>query len=830
MPANKHWNLPSSLACVQFLARTLRGAKIADDDPALKAAEEAAGGDSLGMLLDAAGRLGFSPEIVQEGVIPQDYSGPVAVEFGNGEWGCILSSDSLAAPVVAYWNAADDAVLEIGLEGLQQMLTGRAVIFRSLMRIDPSTHTGLYCLSLVARHLGIDLDERRMAHEYDVDDDEPSLDLLDEMSAHYGMRRRIVRMGWEKAAGMDGAYPVLCRKKSGAYFLLSGVDEGEQGVRLAVFDPAPSEDDDSEERGPHRLWTRDRWEKEFAGRGLLLQKRWKITEEEQPFGLAWFIPEFLRLKGVFAQIALAVVMMTLLSLLMPLFFQIIIDKVLPNSSFTTLNVLGIGITGAILFNCMLEFLRNYLLLFATKKIDVRTAMRTFAHLMRLPVQFFEAVPSGLLIKHMQQTEKIRGFLSGNLFFTVLDLFSLVLFIPFLMLYSVRLTGIVLLFSLLMALVIMALIQPFQRRLDILYQAEGKRQSRLVESLHGIHTVKALALEPVEERDWNDATAYSVQALFNVGKISLSAHAISQMLEMLMNVAVIWVGAHLVFDHVISIGALIAFQMLSGRVSSPLVRFVGLVHEYQQTALSVKMLGAVMNSPAEHPGGCVRQQIQGRITLEHVDFRYRDDLPPVLHDFSLDVSPGETIGIVGRSGSGKSTIVKLVQAMYLPQSGLVKIDGVDIREFDKAHLRRSIGVVLQENYFFHGSIRDNIRLTRRDASPEEVIQAASLAGAHEFVSKLPKGYDRVLEENGSNLSGGQRQRLAIARALLMNPPILIFDEATSALDPESEEVVKRNLSAIARGRTVIIVAHRLSMVRRADRILVIDKGAIEGLAP
>ena len=829
MPDEKSDALPSSLACVQFLARTLRGAKIADGDPALRAARES-GDDAQAMLMAAADRLGFSPETVHEGVIPQDYSGPVAVEFGNGEWGCILSSDSLAAPVVAYWNAGEDTVLEIGMQDLQQILTGRAVIFRSLIRIDPATHTGLYCLSLIARHLGIDLDERRMAHEYALDSGEPSMELLSEMAGNYGMRRRITHMDWEKATGLDGAYPVLCRKKSGPYFLLAGVDEGGQDVRLAVFDPVPSEGDDSEERGPHRLWTRETWEKESAGRGLLLQKRWKITEEEQPFGLAWFIPEFLRLKGLFAQIALAVVMMTLLSLLMPLFFQIIIDKVLPNSSFTTLNVLGIGITGAILFNCLLEFLRNYLLLFATKKIDVRTAMRTFAHLMRLPVQFFEAVPSGLLIKHMQQTEKIRGFLSGNLFFTVLDLFSLVLFIPFLMLYSVPLTGIVLLFSLLMALVIMALIKPFQRRLDILYQAEGKRQSRLVESLHGIHTVKSLALEPVEERDWNDATAYSVQALFNVGKISLSAHALSQMLEMLMNVAVIWVGAHLVFDHVISIGALIAFQMLSGRVSSPLVRFVGLVHEYQQTALSVKMLGAVMNSPIEHPGGGVRQPLQGRITFEHVDFRYRDDLPLVLNDFSLDVSPGETIGIVGRSGSGKSTLVKLVQAMYQPQSGLVKIDGVDIREFDKAHLRRNIGVVLQENYFFHGTIRDNIRLTRRDASPEEVIQAASLAGAHEFVSKMPKGYDTVLEENGSNLSGGQRQRLAIARALLMDPPILIFDEATSALDPESEEVVKRNLNAIARGRTVLIVAHRLSMVRQADRILVIDKGAIVGLAP
>ena len=832
MPEQKPDALPSALRCVQFLAHSMRGADIPDDDDLFRESLREAGGDAAAQVMQAAGRLGFSPEEVQGGVIPEDYSGPVAVEFQEGEWGCILSSDSLASSVVAYWNSAEKAVLEMGIGDFQQRLTGRAIIFRTLMNMEPATHTGLACMALVARHLGIDLDERRMAHEYAVDDREPSLDALMEMAENYGMRRKKVRIPWQKAIGLEGAYPVLCRKQGGSYFLLSGVDGSGEGARLAVLDPAPSPDDQSEMRGPHRFWTEADWNRETGGapKGLLLQKRWKITEEEQPFGLAWFIPEFIKLKGIFAQISLAVVMMTLLSLLMPLFFQIIIDKVLPNSSFTTLNVLGIGITLAILFNCGLEFLRNYLLLFATKKIDINTAMKTFAHLMRLPVQFFDAVPSGLLIKHMQQTEKIRGFLSGNLFFTVLDLLSLAIFIPFLMLYSIPLTGIVLLFSLLMALVIMALIKPFQRRLDILYQAEGKRQSRLVESLHGIHTVKALALEPKESRDWNDATAYSVQALFNVGKISLSARALSQMLEMMMNVAVIWAGAHLVFDHVISIGALIAFQMLSGRVSSPLVRFVGLIHEYQQTALSVKMLGAVMNSPAEHPGGGVRQPIQGRITLENVSFRYRDDLPDVLHDFSLDVQPGETIGIVGRSGSGKSTIVKLVQAMYQPQAGMIKIDGIDIREFDKAHLRRSIGVVLQENYFFQGSIRDNIRLTRHDATAEEVIQAASLAGAHEFVSKMPKGYDTVLEENGANLSGGQRQRLAIARALIMDPPILIFDEATSALDPESEEIVKRNLSAIARGRTVLIVAHRLSMVRKADRILVIDKGNIVGLAP
>ena len=691
-------------------------------------------------------------------------------------------------------------------------------------------HTGITCLTLAGRYHGLDLDTQGLVHDFACDTEEVDFQHLAYMAEKSGLKSRIIRISWQKALALRDVYPVICQKKSGSYFILAGIVEEGGKSRLAVIDPAPEADDASEVRGMHRLWEKERYESVSAEHGLLIKRRYRLTDEQQPFGLRWFIPEFIRLKSVFAQIALAVVMMTLLSLLMPLFFQLVIDKVLPNNSFTTLNVLGIGMVLAIVFNSTLEFLRNYLLLFATKKIDVNTAMRTFSHLMHLPVQFFDIVPSGLLIKHMQQTERIRGFLSGNLFFTILDVASLVLFIPFLLLYSVPLTCLVLLFAVLMAMVVMVLIKPFQRRLDELYQAEGRRQSRLVESLHGIHTVKALALEPVEEREWNDATAFSVQSHFQVGKISLSAHVMSQMLEMLMNVTIIWAGAHLVFEHVISIGALIAFQMLSGRVSGPLVRLVGLVHEYQQTALSVKMLGAVMNSPCESSGGGMRPRIKGGISFEHINFRYQENLPDVLHDLNLDIRPGETIGIVGRSGSGKSTLVRLVQAMYAPQSGVVKLDGVDIRELDKAHLRRSIGVVLQENYFFHGTIRENIRLTRRDASPDAVIHAASLAGAHEFISRLPRGYDTVLEENASNLSGGQRQRLAIARALLMDPAILILDEATSALDPESEQIVKRNLADIARGRTVLIIAHRLSMVRTADRILVLDRGNIVGLAP
>lgn len=691
--------------------------------------------------------------------------------------------------------------------------------------------TALFCLCLVAGYHGLELEEKRLAHDNALGSGEPSIRHLGAIAAKNGMSHKELNADWDKILAMRMAWPIICRKKSGGYIVVVGIrEDNPQDPQIAIIDPHPDADDSSETSGKYRFWNRTAFNGRTDGRALLIKRRYKIRDENQPFGLMWFIPEFLKLKGLFGQIVVAVVIMTCLSLVMPLFFQIVIDKVLPNEAFTTLNVLGFGICAAIIFNGCMEYLRNYLLLFATNKIDINTAMKTFAHLMRLPVNFFERVPSGLLIKHMQQTERIRGFLSGRLFFTILDLLSLAIFIPVLMLYSVALTLIVLGFTLLMALVVMALIKPFQHRLNILYEAEGKRQSMLVESLHGIHTVKSLALEPVEENEWNNASAFAIQSNFSVGKISLTANTLSHILELLMNVAVIWAGAHLVFNHVISIGALIAFQMLSNRVSGPLVQLVGLIHEYQQTALSVKMLGAVMNTRREDPGGGVTTGIGGSIEFSHVSFRYRDDLPEVLHDLNVKIQAGEVIGIVGKSGSGKSTLARLAQAIYQPQRGIIRINGTDIRELDKAHLRRNMGVVLQDNYFFQGTIRDNIRLANKGATPEEVVRAAQMSGADEFVAALPKGYDTMLEENASNLSGGQKQRLAIARALIVNPPVLILDEATSALDPESERIVQQNLRSICVSRTVLIITHRLSMVRHAHRILVLDNGRIVDLAP
>ncbi len=787
--------------------------------------------DSAATLYQLAESYDLGPEMVdpRDAAGCADRSGAALMPLANGNWILIIRASQLAQESVS---CLDPSVNNGGKPVAYKTadLLARAgekmIYFVRLREVDHVAQSGIFCLTSIAHHHQVRMDMRQVMHDYAIGAEEPKLTKLIDIAQSYEFKTSRKKLTWEKLQNMGQAFPFIGVKKNGKYAVVAGVRRMSkaEAPALAVVDPAKP----GEHGSAFTFLSEKEYEETFSGEFILLKKTYHLSDENQAFGLRWFIPEFLKLKGIFVQIALTVCMISVLSLIVPLFFQIVVDKVLVNQAYNTLNVIGIGIFFAILFNGFLEFLRNYFLLFATNKIDIATAMKTFRHMMRLPIDFFEKIPAGVLLKHMQQTERIRGFLSGNLFFTILDIFSLCIFIPFLLFYSVPLTLIVLGFSALMALVIASLIKPFQRRLDELYQAEGKRQSMLVESIHGIRTVKSLALEPVEEKQWDDTTAYAIKSYFRVGKISMTAKSISQVLEMLMVVAIIWAGALMVFEGILTVGALIAFQMLAGRVTGPLVRMVGLIHEYQQIALSVRMLGVVMNTPEEPAGGGVRNKFKGEIAFEGVGFQYRPDLPQVIRNFSLNVPAGTTIGIVGRSGSGKSTLTKLLQGMYNVQQGVVKIDGVDIREIDKAHLRSNIGVVLQDNYFFSGTIRDNIAMTKRNAALEEIIYAAKLAGADEFIQQTARGYDTVLEENAVNLSGGQRQRLAIARALLTNPPILIFDEATSALDPESEQLIRENLKAIAKDRTVIIVSHRLSIVSGADQILTLENGEMTSL--
>ncbi|MBQ3059209.1 MAG: peptidase domain-containing ABC transporter [Desulfovibrio sp.] len=377
-----------------------------------------------------------------------------------------------------------------------------------------------------------------------------------------------------------------------------------------------------------------------------------------------------------------------------------------------------------------------------------------------------------------------------------------------------------------ALAIALAMGPFRRRLEELYACEGERQACLVENIRAMPTVKSLSLEPLRRAGWDSRTAVATGMRFRVGRMGIGINAFMQLMQKGMVLGTLWWGVYLVFDNVMTVGALVAFNMYAQRVSGPLVQFAGLIQQWQETAVSMKMLGTIMDEPPEDEGrSAAMPVVYGALRGEGISFRYAEDAPLALENVSFAIPAGGTLGIVGRSGSGKSTLTRLIQRLIPMQEGHIRLDGTDLQSMDMHHLRQSMGVVLQENFLFRGRVRDNIAMTRPTATLEEIVWAARMAAAHDFIEKLPEGYNTVLEEGGSNLSGGQRQRLAIARALLTDPKIMIFDEATSALDPESEAEIQDNMRRIAAGRTMIIVSHRLSMLRHADSILVLENSLV-----
>jgi ATP-binding cassette subfamily B protein len=691
-----------------------------------------------------------------------------------------------------------------------------------------SRHTAVKCLSLIGRHHGLDVSADRLIHDYSLENEEPDQRRLLRMARDVGLKVRPGKLTWKHLEKMQQVFPVMAKLNNGNYVIVVGLrrKELEDGTvlnQVAIFDPLA-------DRPDFIYLEREEFERSWKGEVVLAKRTFTVLDQDQPFSLSWFIPEMWKQRSAFVDVAIAVFFIHLISLVVPLYFQIVIDKVLVNYALSTLQVITVGICLALLFDAVLGFLRGFLLLHATSKIDVRVSTRTFQHMLALPMTFFEHISAGVLAKHMQQTSKIREFLTGSLFMTLLDSTALFVFLPILYFYySSSLTLIVLGFSGLLALNIGVLLGPYRRRLEALYFAEGNRQAMLVETIHGAQTVKALSMEPVQRKKWDQRTAESVAMHFKVGKISTIATTISKLLEKLMTVAVVWFGANMVFENQLSVGALVAFQMISGRVTGPLVQLVSLVHSYQEAALSVRMLGAVMNQPREAGvGQGLRPLIQGAVEFENVTFAYAPTSPPALDRVSIKIPAGKVVGVVGRSGSGKTTLTRLLQGMYRAQAGVLRIDGLDIRELDISHLRQNIGVVLQDNFLFRGTVRENIAMAKPNSSFQEVVFAAKMAGADEFIERLPQSYDTLLEENGSNLSGGQKQRLAIARALLTDPRILVFDEATSALDPESEAIIQANLARIAKGRTVVIVSHRLTTLTSCDAIVVLNRAQVDSM--
>lgn len=495
----------------------------------------------------------------------------------------------------------------------------------------PQQHTALHCFVWIARQSGVDLSVERMIHDHSLGATEPSPAELVRIIRAADLKAKLVKLTISELMALGAAFPVLARVKDGTTLIVAGVRRKADGDQIGILDPL------AKTQGLIVL-APEQFSAQWTGEVILVKRAKRITDPQIPFGLSWFVPELLRQRRLFGGVALAAVMLHALGLAVPLFFQLIIDKVLPHESYSTLYVLSVAVVCAIVFEAVFGFLRRLLLLYASNRIDMRTARRTFGRLMLLPIAFFESIPAGILVRHMQQVQRIREFLSGRLFLTLLDSIALFVFLPLLFLYSGILTTLVLGFSLLIAICISILLPVLRRKLLALYEAESRRQGFLTEIVHGMTTIKALALEPRKRRDWDESTAHAIEMQFAVGKISLTVQSITGLLEKLLLVTVIIVGAHLVFDGRMTIGALVAFQMLTGRVSNPLVQLIGLVHEYQETALAIRMLSGVMNQPPERmlEQRGLRPPIRGQIELADVSFSYGPGLPAVLRNVFPEV--------------------------------------------------------------------------------------------------------------------------------------------------------------------------------------------------
>ena len=670
---------------------------------------------------------------------------------------------------------------------------------------------GVESLVLIARHHQIAADAKQIQHAAAGLRNELGPDELALAARRLGLKVRRVTVSAERLSRIP--CPAMGLARDGNHFILVGGDS----TRAVILEAAGG--------AAHSAPIEDVLSR-CDGSFLIFTSRASLGGDLARFDFSWFIPAVIKYRRMLLEVVFVSFVLQMFGLVTPLMFQVVMDKVLVNRAFNTLVVVASALLICSVFEVVLTGLRNFVFSHTTSRIDVELGSRLYQHLVALPIKYFTSRRVGDTVARVRELENIRNFLTSQAITGLIDFFFSFIFIGVMLFYSGWLTLIVVL-SLPIYAVISTVLNPLLRqRLNEKFARGADNQSFLVESVSAAETVKSMALEPQFIRRWNNQLAAYVTAGFRVNNISNMGQQLIQLVGKLVTLAILYFGALLVIEGKLSIGQLIAFDMMAQRVATPVLRLAQLWQDFQQIGISMLRLGDILNIRTELPAS--RQglpSLHGQITFENVSFRYLAERPMVLSDLTLEIRAGQVIGIVGRSGSGKSTLTKLVQCLYLPESGRVRVDNIDTSLADPAWLRRNIGVVLQENVLFNRSIRENISISDPGAPLAAVIQAATLAGAHEFISELPEGYDTLVSEHGANLSGGQRQRIAIARALATNPRILIFDEATSALDFETEHVIRTNMRAICNGRTVIIIAHRLSAVRGADRIIVMEQGRI-----
>ncbi|HCF9255144.1 TPA: type I secretion system permease/ATPase [Pseudomonas aeruginosa] len=672
--------------------------------------------------------------------------------------------------------------------------------------------SGLVCLVMLARFHNVAASPEQLAHEFAEDGRKFGRAELLLAAKKLGLKAKSARSSIARLSHTP--LPAIACAQDGRFFVIARLDEG----KALIHDP--------QAQRPEVL-SFDDLESRWNGELILIRSEASLAGDLARFDFSWFIPAIVKYRKLLCEVLLVSFVLQVFALLTPLFFQVVMDKVLVHRGLSTLDVIAIGLLGIMVFETLLSGLRSYVFAHTASRIDVELGSRLFRHLVTLPLAYFQARRVGDSVARVRELENIRSFLTGNAITLLLDVLFSVVFIAVMFVYSGWLTLVVIL-SLPLYFIVSLLITPVLRaRLNESFTRSAENQAFLVETVNGIDTLKSMAVEPQINRKWDNQLAGYVAASFKTQTLSTIANESVGFIGKLVTVATLWLGARLVIEGDLSVGQLIAFNMLAGRVSQPIMRLAQLWTSFQQTGVSVQRLGDILNTRTElsQDSRSALPPLKGAIEFDQVQFRYRPDGSEVLRGISLTIQAGEVIGVVGRSGSGKSTLTRLLQRLYTSERGRVLVDGMDLALADVSSLRRQIGVVLQDNMLFARSIRENIALTDPGTPLEAVMQVAKLAGAHEFILELPEGYDTVVGEHGASLSGGQRQRIAIARALIGNPRILIFDEATSALDYESERIIQQNMQAICKGRTVIIIAHRLSAVRDANRILVMDRGQI-----
>lgn len=672
--------------------------------------------------------------------------------------------------------------------------------------------TGLACLEIVSKMNQVSLDIRAIIREYGLTEQELPKEELLRILKSKGFKAKLKTLKLQALSKYP--LPAIFQQKEAGYGVLLKLNPKEQ--KLLVFTPP--------DKQLQELSYAD-FEQSASGELVVLHPR--LLNEQIRFGFQWFFNEILKYKKIIGQVLLGSFMIQLFGLVTPLFTQVILDKVVVHHTMTTLDVLGVAFLAIMLFEFLLNVARNYIFSHTANKIDAKLGAKLFRHLFSLPFPYFEGRKVGNIVARIRELDNIRDFITNKSVSVIIDTFFSVVFLGMMLLYSWPLTLMVLGFITLISILYVSVTPEFRNRLQHKFEMGSQSNSYLVESITGIQTVKSLAIEGTMQRKWEDYLGTYIQSGFKLRNISNVSQAISGLLQRAMTIAILYFGVKQVINHQMTVGQLIAFQMFANQLTNPILRLVNLWNEFQQTLLAVDRLGDILNHPVEIQSAqaITLPTLKGAVRFENISFRYGLNMPNVLEQLSFQVNPGTSVGLVGRSGSGKSTITKLIQRLYIPQEGAIYIDDVDTRHMNPLWLRQHIGVVLQENYLFSGTIRENIAMPRPDAPIEMIIQAAQLAGAHDFIKELPEGYDTLVGERGSTLSGGQKQRIAIARALITNPRILILDEATSALDYESERIIQTSLKQIKQGRTVFIIAHRLSTVRDCDCIIAMDRGKI-----